>query len=210
MKKEEILNLEVGGNDQFSIKEVKESDNALDVLVGLFYKKVSEKAKDKGVIDSGRMISGDNFKGTITDKGDMTEINLFMIEYADYVNKGVQGRLDSSNAPDSPYKFKKKGLGEEGMKSILASIERGKMRISDTSKTKYGVVGLERKSKTTANQKDINEKEAARISWLISAYGIKTTHFLDLAWQEFTKEMEKDLAKTLAKKILLQLKIVNK
>ena len=204
MKKEDLLNLELGGSENFSL----EVEGELEKLTGKFYKLVAENAKSIDLVSSGQMISNENFKSKISYYDDITIVDFSMIEYADYQNQGVQGVKDNKNAPDSPYKFKKLGMSEKGRKSILKSIEDGKIKISDTSKTKYGKIGLETRAKETPNQKEINEREAARIAYLVKAYGIKSKGFIDKAWEEFTKDLGTDVTKLLQQKVLAQMKIV--
>ncbi len=84
------------------------------------------------------------------------------------------------------------------------------MKASDTSKVSYGKIGLEGKSKDTPNQAEINQKEAERIIYLIKAYGIKTTNFINDAWKQWVKDLGPELPKILGPRIIAELKIVNK
>lgn len=210
MKKDDLLNLiDLGGSSEFNLTEVKEADNSLEALAGLFYLRIAERAMALGLIDTGKMLSKDNFKNSITYTPDKSELDMYMIYYADFVNKGVKGVKSSKNAPESPYQYKNLGMSEEGRKSILRSVTEGKMKASDPSKVKYGKIGLERKAQETANQQEINEKEAARIAYLIKAYGIKTTNFINDAWKQWVKDIGPELPKILGPKIIAQLKKVN-
>ncbi len=201
MKKEDVLNFEVGGSEDFDLQVEKD----LKYYSGLFLQKVSERARGLGLINTGAMISDDNFKAEVSGDDSRAELDMYMIYYADFVNKGVKGVKSSNNAPESPYKYKNLGMSEEGRKSILRSVEQGKIKVSDTSKTKYGLQGLENKAQKTPNQKEINEKEAARIAYLIKAYGIKTTNFINDSWNDWVKEIGPDLPKIIAPKIFAQL-----
>jgi len=211
MKNEEKLNLiDLGGSSNYSLAEVKALDNNLEVLAGKFFLRVTERARALGLINTGAMLSDDNLKSTITRQEDTTSLDMYMVYYADYVNEGVRGKDNESNAPNSPYKFRNYGMSEEGRKSILRSVTEGKMKASDTSKVSYGKIGLEGKSKDTPNQAEINQKEAERIIYLIKAYGIKTTNFINDAWKQWVKDLGPELPKILGPRIIAELKIVNK
>jgi hypothetical protein len=211
MKKgDELKLIDLEGSPQYSLEEVKKTDNNLEVLAGKFFLRVTERARALGLINTGDMISDDNLKSTITRQEDITSLDMYMVYYADFVNQGVKGVKSSRNAPDSPYQYKNLGMSEEGRKSILRSVTEGKMKASDTSKVSYGKIGLEGKSKDTPNQAEINQKEAERIIYLIKAYGIKTTNFINDAWEDWKKDLGPEITKVLGPRIIAELKIVNK
>ena len=196
MSKENELNF-LGGSEEYSL-----GATGIGNIIGLFQKRVAEEAEKSRVIDSGRMLSGENFKQTITEKDDLTIIDLFMVKYADYVNQGVKGVDSSKNAPNSPYQYKNYGMPEEARKSILNSVISGKMKVSDISRTKYGKIGLESKSQKTPNQQDINERETNQIVYLIKKFGIKETGFINRAWELFKQDLQNNLKEFAEKKIV--------
>jgi hypothetical protein len=216
MKKEENLNLiDLGGSAEFSLQDEKNIKSSVEGLAALFYKKVAEKARQKQTILTGAMISDDNFKQVITTQEGSTTLEMFMIYYADFVNKGVKGVKSSKNAPNSPYQFKTLGMPEQARKRLEENISNGKIKISDKFKVvgniqKYGKEGLEAKSKDTPNQQDINEKEAARMAYLIKAFGIKTTNFLDDAFNEWKKEVGPIIGPAAKAQLISMIKQVNK
>jgi hypothetical protein len=211
MNKEENLNLiDLGGSAEFSLQDEKNIKSSVEGLAALFYKKVAEKARQKQTILTGAMISDDNFKQVITTQEGSTTLEMFMIYYADFVNKGVKGVKSSKNAPNSPYQFKTLGMPEQARKRLEENISNGKIKISDESKTRYGKIGLEAKSKDTPNQQDINEKEAARMAYLIKAFGIKTTNFLDDAFNEWKKEVGPIIGPAAKAQLISMIKKVNK
>lgn len=199
MKPSDLLKIvDESGSEDFDLVNI--SQDRFKNIAGNFFLKIQKSATDNNVVASGRMISDDNFKFTITPKPDgSTVIDLFMVYYADYVNKGVQGVKSSTNAPGSPYKFKNFGMSADGRKSILEYITSGKAKITDISKTKYGKVGIERKSKETPSQAEINQREAEKMIYLIKAYGIKTTNFINEAWDQFKKDFGDDLGNSIFK-----------
>jgi hypothetical protein len=211
MKKDDELSyIDLGGDDSFGLKDERELKTSLEDLAQRFYLKVVAEANKRKHFVSGNLISGDNLKQRITKEGSLTTVELFMVEYADYVNQGVKGVKSDKNAPKSPYQFKTLGMPEEARKGLKDGIAAGKIRLTDKSKTKYGKEGLEAKSKDTENQDDINEREANTMAYLIKAYGIKTSGFIDTAWKEWAKEIKPDLAKAAKKQLISLIKIVNK
>lgn len=181
-------------------------EKSLAGVIGLFQKRIAEEVRNAQLINTGAMLSDENFKQRITDTDTLTTIDLFMAYYADFVNQGVKGVQSSRNAPDSPYQFKNYGMSEEGRKSILNSVVSGKMKISDVSKTKYGRIGLESKAKETPNQEDINQKEANQIIYLIKKYGIKQTEFIKKAGEKFKGDLIDTISKIAGKKIVFNIR----
>lgn len=154
---------------------------------------IEKYGKGRQVIDSGAMLSNSNIEIKKSDSAGRLLYEVFMVDYADYVNEGVKGWGSSKNAPNSPYQFKSKGMNEEGRKSIMASIQRGTMMLADTRYTKVKQ-GLERKFKE-AKKKTVIEKQADRIIWNIKKYGIKTTDFLNDAVKDTFKYYDANIVK---------------
>lgn len=204
MKQGAELNLiDLGGSSEFDLNNY---DETVISMAKLLYLKIAQQAESKQVINTGNMISDENFKQEFSTQGGVTTLDMFMIYYADFVNKGVKGVKSSANAPNSPYQYKTLGMAEAGRKSILRAVQEGKIKISDTSKTRYGRIGLERKAQKTPNINEINEREAARIAYLIKAFGIKTTNFIDIAWEEWKKEITPALTKAATIQLIALLK----
>mgnify|MGYP006267597253 CR=1 FL=1 len=182
MKKENVDWLDETGKD-WDLMPQDEINSAVKRLAADLINNIQQNIRNRGINDSGKMVSDDSFGTNIISDGDKEILELFMVYYADYVNKGVKGWGSSKNAPNSPYQFKSKGMSEDGRKSIMASIQRGKLKLTDTSKTKVQI-GLEKKYKNKI------ESQADRMIWLIKKYGIKQTAFLDDAIQKTIKEFK--------------------
>jgi len=149
-------------------------------------KAIQQKARDKQVIDSGAMTSDQNFTIKETVYGDMVGIELFMADYADYVNKGVKGWGSSANAPASPYQYKSKGMSAKGRQSIKQSIQSGGLKLTNVNEGFK--LGLERKYKKA--KKPILDRQADKIAYLIKRFGIKRTGFIDEAVFESFKDFD--------------------
>lgn len=142
-----------------------------------FIKEVQRLGRERGVVDSGNLLSDDSFSIKEVKDGNLTGIELFMLDYADYVNKGVKGWGSSSKAPASPYQFKTKGMPAKARKSIMQSIQRGTLKMTNVN-PKYKI-GLERKYKQGSRKKSILEKQADRIAYLVKRFGIERTGYID-------------------------------
>jgi hypothetical protein len=174
---------------------------ALDKKIDKFLKQVQKNARKYKLIGTGNLVSEKGYRvETIQDNAN-TIIQIFMVNYGMYQNRGVRGLRSFSNAPDSPYSFKKWGMSKEGLKSIADGIRRGKYI---TKNVKYKRVGLERKA---TESKDPIEQQAKQIAYNIKKYGIKTKPFFTEAFQSaFGKfdtieidAIKKDLVATLIK-----------
>jgi hypothetical protein len=184
------------GSSGFAQANIK---SGLQELAGKLLVNISKYAKERGVIDSGKLISGNNFKTTITETDTKTELDIFMLYYADFVNKGVKGVRSSKNAPNSPYKFKNYGMSDDGRKSIMESIKRGRMIVRDV---KYKKVGLETKRK---EKKTKIERETDQAIYMIKRFGIKQTNYLDDAFAETFKDVDATLLDALGNEIFIKL-----
>ena len=156
--------------------------DAISKVAESFTKNIAERAKLHQVIDTGAMIRDLEFKRMITDEKVIVEI--FMNYYSDYVNQGVKGWGDDSNAPNSEYQYKSLGMPKEARKKIMNRLKRQGAILSDKSKKKK--VGLEKKGEPLKKKikKSILEKKADRVVYLIKRFGIKETHFIDEAFND--------------------------
>jgi len=195
----------LGGSDEFTL--LQQSDklfkNELNRIGTDFFKKMAQNAQRKRVVDTGDMISDNNFRTRIIDRGADSEIEFYMLFYTLFVDAGVQGVKDNKNAPDSPYKYKNLGMPEEAIKKLTAWVSRNKSIVADKSKTRKIRLGLEKKAENpeTENVQDINEKEARRVAYLIKAFGIKKTNIITDAWNDTIKDLPADLQQAVLNKM---------
>ena len=159
-----------------------------------FFEEIEKELKNKKV----KRASGDladNIKAIANEDG--SGIKISMINYYDFVNKGVKGVDDSSNAPSSPYQYKTYGMPKSARDGIKKYIESGKARLR-----------LETPKKTiTGAQKgnvSINSQVQTMV-YLIKKWGIKTTNFFDNATERVTKDLGEDLMYLLGKTIVVQI-----
>lgn len=176
------------GSGGFSLSDPAGIQSEITKIAAGLIKAIQVKGREKGVVDSGDMLSGDSFSFKDFAGHDGVGIELFMMEYADYVNKGVKGWGSSANAPASPYQYKSKGMSADGRKSIMASIQRGTMKLTNVNQNYK--IGLEKKYKQGGPKKSILEKQADKIAYLIKRFGIKRTGFIDEAVFENFKDFD--------------------
>lgn len=206
MKKEEELNW-IGGKDDFDLilQGDKKLDNDLTNIALQFFKQIvvsAQKYKDVetgkiGLVDTGDLTNEKNFRSKLIDDG----VEIYMLYYALFLDQGVQGVIDNSNAPNSPYKFKNFGMPEAVRKKMIKYVQRNKSLLKDETKSGYGKLGLENKASDKPDKKDINEMEAQRMIYLIKAYGIKETAFIRTAWKQATKDVKPIIKKAALDKI---------
>lgn len=134
----------------------------------------------KGLAASGKLISDAEMI-----QGDGV-LQIKLPYYYDYVNKGVRGKYDEQNAPNSPYKFKSLRMNDEGRASLKRYIESGKAKISNIKP----IYKSEKKNKKLSLlDRKVNYLER-QIKW----WGIKTTNYFDLAVEETFKDIEQVVA----------------
>lgn len=154
-------------------------DSVLDEYVALFLTNLEKYYNQFGVAASGKLISKAKVKEYENGR------TIFLPEYYDYVNKGVKGWFDSSNAPASPYQFKSKGMNAKGRASIRQYIQSSSRKIRNVDQP-YKSEG---KSKRISKKNKL-EKQVDKMIWNIKKYGIKTNPFFDAAYQETFKDLE--------------------
>ena len=84
------------------------AENLLEQYGVAFAAVLADNIKFKGLVGSGAL--ADNIYPEISEDGKTLTISV--LDYYDYVNKGVQGVKNSKNAPGSPYKYKNYGMNE--------------------------------------------------------------------------------------------------
>jgi hypothetical protein len=186
----------IGGSSEFENANL---DTKLKQVAAKLIDNIQRFARERKVVNSGDLINSKNFRTTISETDTKTELDIFMLYYADFVNKGVKGVRSSKNAPNSPYKFKNYGMSDDGRKSIMESIKRGRMVVRNV---KYQKVGLEGKRK---EKKSKIERETEQAIYLIKRFGIKQTNYLDDAFAETFKDVDASLLDALGNEIFIKL-----
>jgi hypothetical protein len=160
----------------------------------IFQEEVREQIKNKNITSSGKL--ADNIDVVANDKG--TGIYISMIDYYDFVNKGVKGVNSSKNAPSSPYQYKTYGMPETARKGLKEYINSGKASIKLVN-TKKTTIGAEKKKVSLIDLK-VNQ-----LVYNIKKYGIKTTSYLDNALNKVLPKLNEDMLNLIGRTIVIQI-----
>lgn len=160
----------------------------------IFQKEIREQIKNKNINSSGQL--ADNIDVVANDND--TGVYINMIDYYDFVNKGVKGVKSNKNAPNSPYKYKTYGMPESARKGLKEYINSGKasIRVIDTKKT---TIAAEQKRVSLIDSK-VNQ-----LVYNIKKYGIKTTSYLDNAMAIVLPKLSEDILNLIGRAIVVQI-----
>lgn len=161
-----------------------------------FMKNLAQTAKEEKVVATGNMLSDFEFELVNNNTG----LQIKLLNYYDYPNKGVRGVKSTKNAPSSPYKFKSLyTMSPEGRSSLKRYIEEGRAKIA-TVKSSGTLVGLEQK------KKPLIDIQVDTLIYNIKKYGIKATNYFDRAVQmTFNNEFYVSMAEAVGKDIIFTL-----
>lgn len=160
---------------------------------------LAESMKQKEVFGSGKL--ADSIIPEVNEEGNTLQIR--MLNYYDYPNKGVKGVKSSANAPTSPYQYKTFGMNRDGRKSISDYVLSGRAKIRTVRNDKAVGIGIERKGVSALDSK-INT-----LIYLIKAYGIKTTNYFDDAFNKVFKDFAVTAADAVGRDIVITIQRLN-
>ena len=157
-----------------------------------FLQEIRQQLNRKHINASGDLET--NIKPIVYDNG--TGFEIRMLDYYDFVNKGVKGVKSSRNAPNSPYKYKNYGMSVEGRASIKKYIESGKAKVSIKQKEK---VGYENKNIS------LIDAQVNTMVYNIKKYGIKQTGYFDAAVEKVFKNFSKNISQAIGRQIAIEI-----
>lgn len=134
-------------------------------------------------------------------------MNIYVVEYAKYVDKGVKGWFSSRNAPNSPYSYArpdKTNSNGNFQKSIKRYIESGKAKVTAKDVKKYGAVGYE--NKNIKHKGNLIDEQVRTMIYLIKKYGIKKTNFLSDTIDKSFKNLSVDISNEVGRQIAIQIR----
>ena len=140
-----------------------------------------------------------NITFDIVDEEGMKVMNIYVVDYAKFVDKGVKGVRSSKNAPNSPYKFKNYGMSASGRASIKNYILSGKAKVTATDVKRYGAVKQEKKNVSLIDQ------QTEQLIYMIKRYGIKTTNFLSGTIDKTFGTLAQDIANEIGREISINI-----
>lgn len=195
----QFLWLDSTGSSEFNIVDLKKVEDALLKKAAQFQLNVAKKIREKQLIASGNLLSDKSFKAEVRVDGSKKELLLYMIYYGDFVNKGVKGWGSTKKAPNSPYKYKTKGMDAQGRESISNYLKTARGRVRNVQ---YEKQKLETKVK---DEKSKIQSATDRAVWNIKKYGIKATNFYTEAFEETFKDLGAELNEALGQEIVVNL-----
>ena len=141
---------------------------------------------------------------------DGKKLTITMLDYYDFVNEGVKGVKKSSNAPNSPYKFKNYGMNAEGRASIKNYILSGKAKVSNKQVRGKTTIGLEKKGVKMSEKKSLIDRQVDTLIYNIKKYGIKKTDYFTDAFEKVFANWEQDMADAFGEDVKLALELKKK
>ena len=157
-----------------------------------FLQEIRQQLNSKQINASGELEK--KIQPIVYDNG--TGFEIRMLDYYDFVNKGVKGVKSSRNAPQSPYKYKNYGMSVEGRASIKKYIESGKAKVSIKQKEK---VGYENKNIS------LIDAQVNTMVYNIKKYGIKQTGYFDAAVEKVFKNFSKNISQAIGRQIAIEI-----
>jgi hypothetical protein len=146
----------------------------------------------------------------ISDTNNLKTFTLKLLDYFDYPNEGVKGIDSSRNAPNSPYQYKTYGMPKEALSSLKKYILGGRAKISSVKKDKALGIGMEKKGLRGAKGKSAIDTQVATMAYMIKKFGIKATHYFDLAFEETFKDFDDVMNEALGEDIQITIELINK
>ena len=181
------------------------AQNILEQYGAEFKSVLTQYIKEKQLVCSGAL--QDNIYPEVSEDGKTLTISV--LDYYDYVNKGVQGVKNSKNAPGSPYKYKNYGMNEEGRSSIKNYILSGKAKVRNIRSDKAAGIGLESKGIRQKPKKSLLDSQVDNLIFMIKKYGIKKTNYFDDAVNKVFGNWAVDMAAALGEDIKLNLRLTS-
>jgi hypothetical protein len=192
--KNQQINLENGfiqskAQSGFQKLDLKALDNLLLEYAEKYKEELIASIESKQITASGEMEKNITF--TLKDKNGIKVLDIYLVDYAKFVDKGVKGWGSSQNAPSSPYSFgnpaksDSKGKFRENIKKYISS---GKAKVRSLDVKRHGAIKGETKGVK------LIDARVKTLMYLIRRYGIKTTNFM----KEPNEKVFRDLAVSIA------------
>ena len=175
---------------------------------GAEFKKVLEDIMKQRQIVGATGALADSINPVVDNDG--KRLTITMLDYYDFVNEGVKGVKKSSNAPNSPYKFKNYGMNAEGRASIKNYILSGKAKVTNKQVRGKTTIGLEKKGVKMSEKKSLIDRQVDTLIYNIKKYGIKKTDYFTDAFEKVFANWEQDMADAFGEDVKLALELKKK
>lgn len=177
------------------------SENILEQYGIEFMKNLGKFANQKKVVDTGKLLSDSFWKVT-----DDNTLQIWLPDYFDYPNEGVQGVKSLKNAPGSPYKFKSYGMSSEGRANIKSYIQRGRAKINTVLKSNDKALGIGREKKHLS----LIDAQTNTLVYLIKRQGIKKTEYFNKALAATFEDFAQTMSEAIGQDIIISLEKLNR
>lgn len=188
------VHLESIGQDKTGGAPVKlaEVEQSLRDLAVLFKTTAEHELDVKNAIDTNQLAESIQFD-EVEFMGGVYSIDISVLDYYKFVNKGVKGLNNGINGAQSPFSFKNIGVSKAFMISIRKWVIRHALK-ARVKPAKTHPLGAEKK----AVFKDTSNAMAYAIATSIKKKGLKATNFWDKAEQTTQEQVEKTLGNAFA------------
>jgi hypothetical protein len=183
------------GSNQFTLIDANEIGQLLFERAKIFKDEWIRVVNDKNIIASGNIERDLTFY--LQNEPEKATLFIDFPYYAKFVDRGVRGKDDERNAPDSPYKFKNYGMNEEGRASLKKWMSQGKAKVSSRDVKKYGAFRTEKKFKKISEA----DSKLNTLIYNIKKYGIKKRNFITPIVKKSFEGFEQELADAIGKKV---------
>lgn len=168
-------------------------------LVEALQRNLNTAVNGREITASGALSASVRFEYRKDGKGYTGEV--YMLDYADYVDKGVKGVGPGNKNTTSPYSFKS-WFPSENMRNALLLWIREKSVLQDVTAPK-GLLG--KNTRGYLRNKDRRNDLATAIGISIKRKGLSARNFKAVSVDEIMEGMKADLAKAMAKDIAVSI-----
>lgn len=138
----------------------------------------------------------DSMDFVLTFAGTKYRLDIVMLDYYDFVNKGVKGILSAARAPKSPYQFRKLSVSPAFLEALTKWVRREGLKSRIIPEAAVTERVYKRKAKVLGVQ-DKERQLAYLIGRIIKRNGLRRTGFLDDAYAKLYPQLSEDLSKAL-------------
>lgn len=187
------------GSSSYSVAGKGEFETTLEKKIAKFLVDVAKGARKYKLIGTGKLASQQGYRVNVIKQPQLTQVEIFMLNYGMFQNFGVKGIKSHRNAPNSPYKFKTWGMPQATRDAMRSMVMKSKQK---TRNVKYEKVGLEGKNKESKDPVDVQVADAV---YKIKKFGIKTKPFFTEAFEKHFGTFDEEMIKAIKKQFVTQL-----
>ena len=172
-----------------------------------FISEAKKNLEKTGSVASGALSDSIKFL-PISFAGSTYKLQVSLLDYYDFINKGVSGTQNKFN---TPYSFKNIHPSKAMVEAIKGWLAQGKLKSSHRDIKRYGTYGkLEKKNVSITPSPERSLRSTAyAVATSVKKKGIKPTHFFDNAFIKTYPQLKKDLAKALKEDFRIVIRNIN-